>query len=58
MDDPLASLVRCQHCRSSGLYSEARALETCNLTYLAHSYTRACQEEAGDSKVRRNCVEK
>ncbi|CAI8031590.1 hypothetical protein GBAR_LOCUS17927 [Geodia barretti] len=51
MDDPLASLVRCQHGRSSGLYSEARAVETCNLTYLAHSYTRACQEEASDSKM-------
>jgi hypothetical protein len=51
MDDPLASLVRCHHGRSSGLYSEARAVETCNLTYLAHSYARACQKEAGDSKM-------
>ena len=53
MRDASVDLVRCQTGRSSGLYSEARAVEMCTLTYLAHCYARAGQEEAGDGKVRR-----
>ena len=51
MTDPSVSLVRCQQGRTGALYSKAKAVETCSLTYLAHCFTRACQERTGDSTV-------